>query len=136
MRRPQVVEVGDQPSADVSGYFLASLPGQERTQLVRELDLAAAPTAEAQVLFDRGAVLLGQGPVEVLPQLLDRVSAGDQRDTSLSNPTSSAYSHSCFSKSLRPRCSLASTVPNGASRIRATSFVAKPSTYTSTRGIR
>ena len=74
----------------------------KRTLLIPALLLlAAAATANAQVLLDRGALCLADEPVEVVPQLPDRIGAADHATGSRSMSLASAYSQSRRSNSFQ-----------------------------------
>ena len=78
----------------VGRQTLVGVSGEEAAQLLGELELAAAASADAQVLLDRCALGLVDESVEVAPELTDGLGAGDQAIGSRSMSLASAYSQS------------------------------------------
>src|SRR5437763_1585974 len=59
----------------VGRQLLVGISDEEAAQLLGELELSAAATANAQVLLDRGALCLADEPVEVVPHSSRTASA-------------------------------------------------------------
>src|SRR6266550_7128323 len=130
-----------QPRADI-GRHVQLGGGHEPAQLGQELDLTAAPPACLDMLEDPQPVRPAEVVLQVVPQLPDRLGATDHAGPPcvavgcLSRSCWTAYVHSCFSNSFRPRCSRASRVPSGRPSIRAACLVATSCMCTNTSGTR